>query len=69
MLRQTFIFQELVDNYSSAAIHTRIMQDLVIEMYKVVNDIFPEHMIEVFNFRGAVDYELKYHKFFQRTIS
>ena len=69
MSRQTLIFQELIDTDGSLAIHTRIMQDLVIEMYKVVNDICPEHMIEVVNFCGAAGYELEDHKLTQYIIA
>ena len=67
--RDTLIFQELIDIDGSLAIHTRIMQDLVVEMYKVVNDICPEHMIEMVNFCGAVGYELEDHKLTQYIMA
>ena len=52
-------FEELLNKDNSVSIHHHNIQALAIELYKVVNDMFPEVISEVFQVRDTPYYNLR----------
>ena len=46
------MFEELLKKHGSVTIHHRNIQALAIEMYKVRNNLSPQIMTDMFNFRN-----------------
>ena len=53
-------FEELLNKDNSVSIHHNNIHTLVIEMYKVANDMSPDIMNEVFKLRNTPHYNLRH---------
>ena len=61
-------FEELLEKDDSVSIDIRNLQIVAIEMYKVMNDSFPEIMKEISRIRAENGYNLSHQNTFKRPI-
>ena len=53
-------FQNLLDEDRSVSVHTRNLQKLAIEIYKVSKGIAPKILSDIFSYNSRANYDLRY---------
>ena len=61
-------FQNLLDQDRSVSVHTRNLQTLAIEMYKVSKGIAPKIFADIFSCNSRANYDLRYQSEFSRPL-
>ena len=61
-------FQNLLDQDRSVSVHTRNLQALAIEMYKVSKGIAPKIFADIFSCNSRANYDLRYQSEFSRPL-
>ena len=61
-------FQNLLDQDRSVSVHTRNLQALAIEMYKVSKGIAPKIFADIFRYISRANYDLRYQSEFSRPL-
>ena len=61
-------FQNLLDQDRSISVHTRNLQTLAIEMYKVSKGIAPKIFADIFRCSSLANYDLRYQSEFSRPM-
>ena len=61
-------FQNLLDQDRSVSVHTRNLQTLSVEMYKVFKDIKPKIFAHIFSCNSCANYDLRYQSEFSRPL-
>ena len=61
-------FQHLLDQDRSVSVHTRNLQTLAIEMYKLSKGIAPKIFADIFSCNSRANYDLLYQSEFSRTM-
>ena len=61
-------FQHLLDQDRSVSVHTRNLQTLAIEMYKLSKGIAPKIFADIFSCNSRANYDLLYQSEFNRTM-